>query len=199
MASELENKIIEVLTIWGEKLYRSTQDEINKAIAADGGGQTSSLAGDLDFQVLNKNGVVSFNLFFKGKGADYWDYANQGVDGTSVKHGSDYKFKKKNLNRDAMIAFIKKRHIKIEIDAKQTAQIKSLKNKTVRKGVKQIARDKQINTVAFLIGRSIAKKGIKPLGFIEKAVTDARLQELKQMLAPVIKQQFILEIKKELQ
>lgn len=198
MASEIENKIIEIFNVWGEKLYQDTFNAINSEIAADGGGQTSSLASDLDFQVLNENGKISFQLFFKGNGANYWKFVNKGVDGTQLKHGSPYAFKKKNLSQKAMLAFIDKRHFKIELNTKTKSLNKKIKTKGIRQQHKTLSILAQKKTVAFLIGRSIAKKGIEPKPFLNKVVTRDRLEQLKKMLAPVIKEHFILEIKESL-
>ena len=77
--------------------------------------------------------------------------------------------------------------------------LKEINIKAGIKSKKTIPYDKAAKTLAFLIQRSIKKKGIKPRPFLNKVLSDDRMNKLKQMLAPVIKQQFILEIKKELQ
>lgn len=196
MATEIENRIIEVFNIWGQSLVEDSRSIIDQAIQADGGGQSSKLSGSGKYKVLNSNGVVSFEFFFEG--SPYWKFADKGVDGTEVKHSSPYKFKKKNIDQKAAIAFIKSRHFKIELSTKAKANIKSLKNKTVRKSIKQISYDKALKGLAFVVGRSISKKGIKPAHFMDKIITPSRIDELKKMLAPVIRNQFIIDIKNEL-
>jgi hypothetical protein len=52
--------------------------------------------------------------------------------------------------------------------------------------------------VSWLFAKSIGKKGIKPRPFMNKVITQDRIERLKQMLRPVIKRQFILDIKKDL-
>ena len=49
--------------------------------------------------------------------------------------------------------------------------------------------------LSWLMAKSIGKKGIKPNPFYKKVVNDERMDDLKQMLAPIIKKQFLLEIK----
>ena len=195
MASELENKIIEVLTIWGEDLVNDAKQIIDASIKADGGGQTSSLSGSVNYKVLNQGGKITFQLTMN----DYWKFQDKGVDGTKVSQGSEYKFKKKYINLGAALKFVKARHLKFELSVNTKAQLKGLKNKTVKKGIKQLAVESKQKSMMFAIARSVAEKGIKPLKFMDKIITQERMNKLKQMLAPVIKQQFILEIKKELQ
>ena len=55
--------------------------------------------------------------------------------------------------------------------------------------------DKAVKSLAFLIQRSIKRNGIEPRPFYDKVVNEQRIQELKDKLAPIIKQQFILELK----
>ena len=187
----LNDKIIEVFNIWGVDLVEDTKAAIDKAIAADGGGQSSRLSGSVNYKVLNTGGKISFQLTMN----DYWKFQDKGVDGTEVSHGSEYKFKGKNLPQKAMLQFIDSRHIRVELTEKTKELNKSLKHKTIRRAHKQLNIDKAKKTLAFLIGRSVAKKGIEPLGFMAKVITKERLDQLKAMLAPVIKSEFLLELK----
>jgi hypothetical protein len=187
----LEDKIIEIFHEWGKVLVDDTKAAIDSAIASDGGGQASKLSGSVNYKVLNQGGVITFQLTMN----DYWEYQDRGVDGTEKSHGSKFKFKKKNLNQKAMLNFINTRHLKIELDVKTKGLNKKLKNKTVRRAHKQISIDKKKKTLAFILGRSIAKKGIKPLHFMDKVITDERINKLKAMLKPVIKNEFLLELK----
>lgn len=198
MSNELDKQIIHVFNAWGKTLRRDTQKAIDRAIAADGGGQTSKLSGAVDYRVLNNNGVISFSLFFLD-GYEYWKFQDSGVDGTQVKHGSKYKFTKKNLSQKAMLNFIDRRHFKIELSTRRQKVLKGLRGKGIRKTESKLSYDKAKKNLAFLMGRSIAKKGIKPKKFMDKVITDERMNELKQMLAPLIRDAFVLEIKSALQ
>jgi len=184
------NKIIEVFEVWGERLVVIAKAEIDKAIAADGGGQNSRLSGSVNYKVLNQNGKISFSLTMN----DYWKFQDKGVDGTEVSHGSKYKFKGKNINRKAMLDFINARHFKIDLTPHNKGLNKSLRNKGIRQQHKKLSLAKAKEQVAFIVGRSVAKKGIKPLHFMDKIITPERIAELKAMLIPVMRDEFILEI-----
>lgn len=195
MASEIDKQIVHVFNAWGKTLVRDTKKAIDTAIAADGGGQNSALAGSVNYKVLNQGGVISFQLTMKG----YWKFMDKGVDGTEVNHNSPYAFKGKNINQKAMIDFINKRHFKIELTTRRKKVLKGIRTKGIRQGAKKLSIDQAKKSLAFVLGRSIAKKGIKPLGFMAKVITDERLSELKDMLKPLIKDLFVLEIKSALQ
>lgn len=150
----LNDKIIEVFNIWGAELVEDTKSAIDAAIAADGGGQGSKLSGSVNYKVLNTGGKISFSLTMN----DYWKFQDKGVDGTEKSHGSEYKFKGKNISQKAMLKFIDSRHIKIELTPKTKELNKSLRNKGIRKAYKKLSIDKAKKTLAFLIGRSVAKK-----------------------------------------
>jgi hypothetical protein len=189
MASELENKIIEVLTIWGQDLVNDTKAEIDKIIT-HAGGQTSDLSGSVNYKVLNRNGVINFQLTMN----DYWVNVEEGRKPNStpppLKPIKDW-INKKHLPVDQIL---------LAVNIKHRGQGKSLGGlKITKRTLKTISHEKKVERVSWLFAKSIGKKGIKPKPFIDKVLTDDRMNKLKQMLAPVIKQQFILEIKKELQ
>lgn len=176
--TDLEKKIIEVLTIWGEDLVNDTKAEIDE-IFKDGGGQTSDLSGSVNYKVLNKGGVINFQLTMN----DYYKFVEagrkKGAKGVPTEVLGKQWQNSKNINA---VTVLKEINIKAGIKSK-----------------KGLPYDKATKTLAFLIQRSIKKKGIKPRPFLNKVLTDERMNKLKQMLAPVIRNQFILEIKKELQ
>lgn len=196
---DIRKQTIHILNAWGKSLVKDLRKAINDAVKADGGGQSSSLAGDATYQVTDEGGNINFKLFFTGKGKKYWDYADKGVDGTEKSHGSKYKFKKKNLNQKAMLAFIDKRHFKIELTDRRKKRIKAVRTKGIRQQYKKLSILDKKKSLAFILGRSIAKKGLEPMRFMEKVITNERISELKEMLIPVIKEGYILDIKNSFQ
>lgn len=192
----LTDKIIEVFDKWGKDLVDDAKAIIDKSIAADGGGQTSKLSGSVDFKVFSDNDRVTFQLTM----SDYWKFQDKGVDGTEVSHGSKFKFKRR-LNKygkqkpvGGMLDFIESRHIKIELSPRKKGLNKSLKTKGIRQQHKKLSIKQAKESAAYAIGVSVAKKGIKPLHFMDKIITPDRLNQLKEMLKPVIRNEFILEI-----
>jgi len=86
---------------------------------------------------------------------DYWKFVEKGVDGTMIKHGSPFKFKAsgKAIPKSAIDKFIANR---------------GLPHK--KKGL------------AFLIGRSIKRKGIKPTHFASDVMEGSLMKEFSREL-----------------
>jgi len=192
---DIKKQIVHVFNAWGKTLVRDTKRAIDRAIAEDGGGQNSNLSGSVDYKVLSKGSEIWFQLTMN----DYWKFVNEGVDGTKVNHGSKYRFKGKNINQQAVLNFIKKRHIKIDLSDTRSKRIKGIKTKGIKKAYKQMSLDAKRRSLAFVIGKSIAEKGLKPTHFMEEVITTERTNELKTMLKPLIEKSYILEIKSALQ
>jgi len=195
VAESLNNQIITVFNRWGVKLVRDTKKAIDDAIANDGGGQNSNLSGSVDYKVLSKGNEIWFQLTMN----DYWKFVDKGVDGTKQSWGSKYKFKGKNINQQAVLKFIKKRHLRIEISQSRKTSIKGVKNKGIKKAYKQMSLDAKRRSLAFVIGKSIAEKGLKPTHFMDEVITEERKNELKTMLKPLIEKSYILDIKSALE
>lgn len=181
MATDLENKIIEVFSRWGDKLEADMKKAIHDAVGVHGGGQETALEGSVNYKVLNSAGTITFQLSMN----DYWKYVEKG--------------RRKGARGVPLDVIGKQWQNKKGINAAQVIReitIKSNAKKGIKSNPKKLNYDKAAKSLAFIIQRSIKRKGIEPRPFIDKVITKERILELKQMLAPVIKNQFILDIKK---
>lgn len=139
--------------------------------------QPGVLIQSIDVQIFEKGAKLTFELEME----DYWKFVDKGVDGTKESHGSEYKFKNGNkpVNLGAMLDFIKVRGIKPKQSAKKLKQVQSTKNKTVKKAVKQVNRDRALKSAAFAMGLHMKRQGIKPTHFFTEVITE----ELKSRMA----------------
>ena len=131
---------------------------------------------------------------------DYWKFVDSGVNGTVVKRGSQYSFKKKNLSQAAMLDFIKRSGIteyktpdgKVVFSTKlsklRKKKIKSVRNKGIKKAYKQLSELQKRKTLAFLLGRNIAKKGIASTNFVEEGIEGIQKQLEADLLEAVGRQ-----------
>ena len=115
---------------------------------------------------------------------EYWEFVEEGR-----RKGA------KQPPQQAMLDFIRDRGLKVELSNKSTKKIKSLKNKTVKKGLKQVSRDKKLKSLAFLIGRSISRKGIAPTHFASKVLNKSLVDEIKADLRESVGRSIQVEIK----
>lgn len=175
--------IINILTEWGKLIVDDTKKAINEAVEYESG-QESDLAGSVNYKVLRTSQGFTFQLTM----ADYWKYVEKGrkkgVKGVPTEKIGKVWQNSHNINAAQVI---------------QEITIKANAKRGIKSKPKRLAYDKAAKTLAFLIQRSIKKKGIKPRPFMSKAIKPERLEQLKEMLAPVMKQQFLLDIKSALQ
>lgn len=107
-----------------------------------GGGNLSKL---LDYDLnASKN---SFYLEFLG--ADYMDFVDRGVSGKERRYDTPYRFTNKMPPRKEILKWVNKKRMRLKDD----------KGRFVKNGQ---------NSLAFLIQRSIFKKGLKPSLFFTK-------------------------------
>lgn len=187
--SDIEKEIKNVLTIWGLELVDDTKAEIDKLVE-HAGGQTSDLSGSVNYKVLSQGGNITFQLTM----ADHW---------VNVEDGRGPNLKPPPLK--PIQEWINKKHLPVDkillaVNIKFRGQGKTLGGHVIKKRtLKSITHERKVEMVSWMIAKSIGKKGIKPRPFLNKVLTTERMEKLKKMLAPVMRNHFILEIKKELQ
>lgn len=197
MADSIQEQIVAVFDKWGKELEADMKYAIDN-IKDDKGrsinhnaGQTTELSGSVNWQTLNTSGVITGSL-------------------TMAKHWKNVEFGRRSNSTpppiDAIEKFIRQKSksidvnkILLDINARHKGIGKSLFGKKISaRNLKALkGRDNydwKVKTLAFLISRSIGKKGIKPRPFFHKVVTEERLTELKEMLKPIIKKQYILDL-----
>lgn len=136
--------------------------------------QPGSLIQSIDVLIQEKGSTISFELSME----DYWKWVDAGrKPGAKMPPIKD------------LLDFIKVRGI-----AGKPKQVKA-KNKTVRKALKQVNRDKALKQVAFAIGISIKRKGIKPTHFYSSVVTDDLKSKLKADLSKALARDIEINIK----
>lgn len=197
MASELEKHIIDVFNAWGKTLVKDMKKAIHEIKDSKGrsinhgGGQSTRLEGSVDYKTINTGGVITFQLIMDKHWKNVED--GRGANKKPPPSSAIEKFiRQKNLPVDKIL---------LDINLRHRGQGKSLNGmKITKRSLKSLEGrdnfDKKVKTLSWLIARSIGKKGIEPRPFINKVITQERLTELKEMLAPVIKNQFILDINK---
>lgn len=131
--------------------------------------QPGNLIQSINVDIEHKGSKLTFTLEME----DYWKYVDAGR-----KQGS------KMPPQAAMLEFIKVRGIKANVKKIQTG----LKSKRIKKALKQINRDRALKQLAFAIGKSIKKKGIKPTYFFSDVVNEDLYLRLKEDLTKALGQ-----------
>ena len=170
----LENIFDEFGTTLKEDLQKSA---IKHGIEYDG--QESRLGASIVFQ-FKKDGA-KFNLSMN----DYWEVVNDGRGAGKTPPPAD-----------KLISWIKKRGLTVNISSKRTKLIKVVKNKIVKKALKQKTIEAARLSLAFAIAKSIGKKGTKPTHFVDEVVNDGRLQLLAQTISKEVNEEIIIGFNK---
>jgi len=121
---------------------------------------TGKLSDGLDYQITQSSKGDNLTLEFTSNEV-YGAFIEEGVNGTKIKHGSPYSFTKKNIDQKAIIKWLESPKIRLR---KMT--------KTKSGGVSNVFIEKNAKNIkasAFAIGRSIALKGIRGIGFMSKS------------------------------
>ncbi len=126
-------------TIRGRKVRRVMSDTLRKS---------------LFYQVFNRKGNFRVGFSAKGDANKYASFIHYGVNGTKIKYGSPFSFKKKYVNIGAMQSFIRKKPVRLRDKDGQFIKMN----------------DKNIKAAAFLMARSVAQKGIPPVPYYQIAI-----------------------------
>ena len=171
---DLNSKIKAFIDEWGIKVQQSAIDILTDKVDYSTG-QAPELTDSIRTNVEINGGSVRWTLSMD----NYWQFIEFGVDGTEKSQGSKFKFKSKQPPQSAMLNFIDKRDIRVKL-------------KTGLKGkAKTLSIEKQKKSLAFLLGRSIKKHGIKPRPFRNEIITPELKKELYDGLREIYKQEII--------
>ena len=163
--------IEEVLAVIRQETIDALTDSLYEVDRVSTGELVQSISVDIPIQ----DDEVSFILSME----DYWKFVDEGVDGTSKSVGSPYKFKKKNIKQRAVLEFIANRGISA---GRIATHYKNSKGAMVRRK-KPMPGDKARKTLAFLIGRSMAKNGIKPTNFYTNVINEEWKKDFTKKIA----------------
>lgn len=114
---------------------------------------------------------------------DYWRYVDEGR-----KPG-------KQPPIEPIMKWISQKGIPLSpISKTRNKKIRSLKNRTVRKGFRQRSKTSLARSLAFLIARKIGRKGIQPTNFLTDEI-QPWINGLRQDLITVLKRNYTIDIK----
>lgn len=139
-------------------------------------------------ELINNNGEYLIQIGYEAdsEGAKYYDYINKGVMGVRSKLPlSEYKFRTENPSMNgpmvkAIEKWVKRKGIQTKLETQRTST-KALQRK--RLSLSKITPSKQ---AAWLIARSIKRKGIERSGFIDDSIKSAFGQEFLNALGEAV-------------
>ena len=183
----MANLVQEVLISFEDKIRTALEESVMKNKIYSSGKLWGSVLATT--KVFGQTVVLNIHM------EDYGKFVNEGVNGTVRNNNSRFSFKKKNLAEGVMASYISHDESgTLEGYAKNIS--KQYKNsKGVLKTRKELlAMDKARGQLAFLMGRNVAKHGIKPTNFVKEAL-DTVIPEMEAALLKTVGRQIKLDIK----
>jgi hypothetical protein len=125
---------------------------------------------------------------------DYGKFVNEGVNGTQQQRGSKFSFKKKNLKQGVMLKHIADRGERLNPIVNDISKHYKNKKGILKTRKKPLPLDKARRSLAFIMGRNIAKKGIAPTHFVEEGFSGGILQDLEKALLDAVGREIKIEV-----
>lgn len=115
------------------------------------------------------------NIVMEIRMPKHLDFVDKGVSGTKKKYSTKFSFKGKNINQKAMLKHIANRGLSVKAK-------KGLSKENARKGL------------AFVLGRKIAKTGLRPTNFIGEVMEGDLMKEMQQEVLEAIGEEVVVNI-----
>jgi len=137
---------------------------------------TRTLQRSLAFKFrYGKTGVKGIELYARGRARDYASFIHWGVNGNLVRHGSPFSYTTKQPPTEAVREWMKVKPVRLR-DPKTGAFIKQTESK--------------LNSAAFLIARSIKRKGIPGVRYFVNGF-DWAIKRKGDLLAKAVGNSFV--------
>lgn len=172
------NNTAKALDLYGREVVKRAKRNLKIKTKVDGKYRITDNTGKLAKSLAHKltKGSNKINLSFTSS-AEYAEFIEQGVKGSlsSAKAPkSPFKFKGKNINQDAVRGWVRSPKIKL----------RDKDGKFIKKS------DANINSASYMIGKSIAEKGIAPREYMKMAI-----QETKKRFAADLREGIIKDLR----
>jgi hypothetical protein len=164
----------QILENYKQIIIDALADSLEKNDRVAKGGLVQSIS--INIRSFATNMVMEISM------ADYWKYVDGGR-----KKGS------KMPPIDAMLKHIANRGI----NYKGIQNTYKNKKGQIVKRKKPLAKEKALRTLAFLIGRGISRKGIKPTNFVDEAFDNNILDNMSKDLSTALGREILIDLNLE--
>lgn len=180
----IDKKIDEILVEFGMKLEQDLQDSLASKM---GGSYNARLSGKIKSLPIRHIGDLTEYIL---KMPEYGKVLDKGR-GKTINDGTGEV--KKNL-----VDWIKRRGLEVKISQRKQLRAAKVKNKKIKKAVKQRNYEDAVKSLAFIIARKIHKFGYKGNQFFSEVINDGRLEKLEKDLLEATQNEVLIEITKKI-
>jgi hypothetical protein len=190
---------------FGKKLAIYLKANLEEALRKD---RKSVQEADLNFKeflIPTNNGIkLQIVALAGGKEVDYWAYIEKGVDGTKVKHGSQFSYKKKAIDFDAVGKKWQNKHnihpqkimAEIELKYQQSKKFSRLSSTGQRlsKPKKKLSYNEAAKRLSRVFAVAIARDGLKPKPFVQQAIKEAKVDEFQKRVSEIMGKEISIQL-----
>ncbi len=179
----IDKKIDEILVEFGMKLEQDLQDSLASKM---GGSYNARLSGKIKSLPIRHMGDLTeyiLQMPLYGKALD-------GGRGPTKEHGN-------GALRKNLVDWIKRRGLEVKISQRKQLRAAKVKNKKIKKAVKQRNFEDAVKSLAYAIAKKIHKDGYKGNQFFSEVINDGRLEKLERDLLEATQNEVIIEITKK--
>lgn len=187
----IDQQIAEVFRKWGKETALEFKEEAEAALRKAGRKNPNTISLEFDETITTNGTDVTLEIRAKrlGKPAKYWRAIEEGR--TPGKRQPPSNVFGKTWQDEQQID---PRVLLLKIQAKKKNGL-SVPNRSFKKVKKGLNLESAYKSVAFMIARSIGRKGIKPKPFVGQVLNDGRIEDLRNLLTPLLGQRYKLIIK----
>ena len=181
-AGAYSSVVKKLMTAFGEAVVKDLQTNLKN--------ERHNASGQLS-QSINYTITEGAEITFTINIADYYKFLDKGVKGresSTLAPNSPYQFKKLNLPKNVILNWMSYKRI--------NTQPKTLKLKGGHKGSAS-SNISQMKSLAFLIGRSIAKRGLITTNFYSDVINEKTLNQFITVLKAATRRDILIQLSRE--
>lgn len=189
------NAMIEdVMAKYAKLFLDNAQNNINKMGIVSSG----TLAKDLTFTINEREDVIELTVGYppESKAAKYYDFVNKGVNGVENNMGLEYTFKSMGVGKKFQSSILQwlrtGRRAAMSEDQKNGLSKLQKKNKKLKK---MLDENKRKQSLAYAIGVSIKRDGLKRRPFFDRAITQTFSGSFKRDVREALGKDIIITLK----
>jgi len=172
----LQEELDKAVTEFGDKLAKDLNESLNEALKRGGSNNVQEAALNFEPKYIVENGSVQVQIIASDV---YWKYIEYG---------------RKPGKMPPPSKLGKKWQVSQGIDPRKVMYEINLKSKGLKKQSKKLTYDRASKQLAFIIARSIGKKGLKPRPYLYNVIDDGRVTAFAETIAKILSKDITLQL-----
>lgn len=182
--TNFSNAIEGVLNKFGNRIVKDLREnlDIERHVAS------GSLSDSIVFEIIPDANGVTYEFLLKLN--EYYKFVDKGVRGSKqsvLAPNSPYQFKGLNIKKGVVLGWMKQRNITLAAKTKTSPSGHKVSTTAAKKAAKP-----KDTALAYIIGRSIATRGLITTNFYSSVINDDTLKQLTEALRQALKKDVLV-------